>query len=99
MYFSFVVLENMYIFILNDLRSKEVTIGTGCAINSCIKIGEKTLIVYIFINVMYEGCSKCIAYFYLETSNFRLALNCSFHAIEVLPVARNAKLQPMYPLP
>ena len=46
----------------------------------------------------YEGCSKWIAYFYLETSNFKLAQKHSFHALEVLPVARNAKFQPMYPL-
>ena len=46
----------------------------------------------------YEGCSKWIAYFYLETSNFKLAKKYSFHALEVLPVARNAKFQPMYPL-
>ena len=36
--------------------------------------------------------------FYLETSNFKLAQKYSFHALEVLPVARNAKFQPMYPL-
>ena len=46
----------------------------------------------------YEGCSKWIAYFYLETSNFKLAQQYSFHALEVLPVAINAKFQPMYPL-
>ena len=46
----------------------------------------------------YEGCSKWIAYFYLETSNFKLAQKYSFHALEVLPVARNAKFQPMIPL-
>ena len=46
----------------------------------------------------YEGCSKWIAYFYLQTSNFKLAQKYSFHALEVLPVARNAKFQPMYPL-
>ena len=46
----------------------------------------------------YEECSKWIAYFYLETSNFKLAQKYSFHALEVLPVARNAKFQPMYPL-
>ena len=46
--------------------------------------------------VIYEGCSKWIAYFYLETSNFKLAQKYSFHALEVLPVARNAKFQPMY---
>ena len=46
----------------------------------------------------YEGCSKWIPYFYLETSNFKLAQKYSFHAFEVLPVARNAKFQPMYPL-
>ena len=48
--------------------------------------------------LVYEGCSKWIAYFYLETSNFKLAQKYSFHALEVLPVARNAKFQPMYPL-
>jgi hypothetical protein len=47
--------------------------------------------------MMYEGCSKCIAYLYLETSNFKLAQKCSFHALEVVPVARNVKFQPMYP--
>ena len=46
-----------------------------------------------------KGCSKSIAYFYLDTSNFKLAKKCSFHVTEVLPVARNAKLQPMYRLP
>ena len=46
----------------------------------------------------YEGCSKWIAYFYLETSNFILAQKYSFHALQVLPVARNAKFQSMYPL-
>ena len=46
---------------------------------------------------MYDGCSKWIAYFYLETLNFKLAQKCSFHALEVLPLARNAKFQPMYP--
>ena len=46
----------------------------------------------------YEGCLKRIAYFFLETSNFKLAQKCSFHAIKELSVARNAKLQPMYPL-
>ena len=40
-----------------------------------------------------------IAYFYLETSNFKLAQKCSFHVLKVLPVARNAKFQPMCPLP
>ena len=47
---------------------------------------------------VYEGCSKRIAYFYLETSNFKLVQKYSFHSLEVLPVARNAKFQPMYPL-
>ena len=47
---------------------------------------------------MYEGCLKWIAYFYLETSNFKLAQKYSFHALEVLPVARNAKFQLTYPL-
>ena len=53
----------------------------------------------IFFSCVYDGCSKCIAYFYLETSNFKLTQKCSFHAIEVLPVARNAKPQPMYTFP
>ena len=30
--------------------------------------------------------------------NFKLAQKYSFHDLEVLPVARNAKFQPMYPL-
>ena len=47
---------------------------------------------------IYERCSKCIAYFYLETSNFKLSQKCSFHPLEVLPVARNEKFQSMYPL-
>ena len=47
---------------------------------------------------IYEGCSKWIAYFYLETSNFKLAQKYLFHALEVLPVARNAKFQSIYPL-
>ena len=47
---------------------------------------------------LYERWSKWIAYFYLETSNFKLAQKYSFHALEVLPVARNAKFQPMYSL-
>ena len=49
-------------------------------------------------NIKYEGCSKWIAYFYLETSNFKLAKKYWFHALEVLPVARSAKFQPMYSL-
>ena len=44
----------------------------------------------------YEGCSKWIAYFYLETSHFKLAQKYSFHALEVLPVASNAMFQPIY---
>ena len=35
---------------------------------------------------------------FLETSNFKLAQKCSFHPLDVLPVAKNAKFQPMYPL-
>ena len=41
---------------------------------------------------------KRIAYFYLDTSNFKLAKKCSFHALKILPVVRNAKFKPMYPL-
>ena len=51
----------------------------------------------IFLST-YGGYSKWIAHFYLETLNFKLAQKCSFHALEVLPVARNAKFQPMYSL-
>ena len=54
--------------------------------------------VEVTVIKIYEGCSKRIAYFYLDTSNFKLAQNCSLNAIKELPVARNAKLQPMYPL-
>ena len=46
-----------------------------------------------------RGMLEKIAYFYLETSNLKLAQNRSFHAIKELHVARNPKLQPMYPLP
>ena len=46
----------------------------------------------------YEGCSKRIAYFYLETSIFKLAKKCSSHAVKKLAMAGNAKLQQMYPL-
>ena len=54
--------------------------------------------IFLQFSETYEGCSKWIAYFYLETSNFKLAQKYSFHALEVLPVARNAKFQLMYPL-
>ena len=40
--------------------------------------------------LLYERCSKWIAYFYLEASNFKLAQKYTFNALEVLPVARNA---------
>ena len=33
------------------------------------------------------------------SGDFKLGQKCSFHAPEVLAVARNAKFQPMYPLP
>ena len=59
---------------------------------------EMTMTEMTITNPIYEGCSKWIAYFYLGTSNFMLAQKYSFHALEVLPVARNAKFQPMYPL-
>ena len=57
-----------------------------------------SLAIIIVSYLIYKGCSKWIAYFYLETSNFKLAQKYSFHALKVLPVARNAKFQPMYPL-
>jgi hypothetical protein len=31
-------------------------------------------LILIQLSYTYEGCSKCIAYFYLETSNFKLVL-------------------------
>ena len=55
-------------------------------------------VIQLQISVIYEGCSKWITYFYLEASNFKLAQKYSFHALEVLPVARNANFQPVYPL-
>ena len=59
---------------------------SSCFFLSCV--------CYDFVHVcLYEGCSKRIAYFYLETSNFKLAQERSFHDIKELPVARNAKLQ------
>ena len=61
-------------------------------------LSDDALWLWIFAVMHYEGCSKWIAYFYLETSNFKLAQKYSFHALEVLPMARNAKFQPMYPL-
>ena len=67
---------------------------------SCLHFILWTSVLILTKNYMdkYEECSKWIAYFYLETSNFKLAQKYSFHALEVLPVARNAKFQPMYPL-
>ena len=62
---------------------------------SCIWLG---LVIVNNDRWTYEGCSKWIAYFCLETSNFKLAQKYSFYALEVLPLARNAKFQPMYPL-
>ena len=64
----------------------------------CHGILNITVIPFVSIMLtlfMYEGCSKRIAYFYLDTANFKLAQNCSFHAIKELPMARNAKFQPM----
>ena len=49
--------------------------------------------------IKLRGISKWIAYFYPETLNFKLAQKCSFHALEVLSVAKNAKFQAMYSLP
>ena len=66
--------------------------NSGIPRSKCIK-------VHVLLSVeIYERCSKWIACFYLETSNFKLAQKYSFHVLEVLPVARNAKFQPMYPL-
>ena len=50
------------------------------------------LSLWMICQHLYEGCSKWIAYFYLETSNFKLAQKYSFHALEVLPVASVAQL-------
>ena len=60
------------------------------------------VVVFLFFDsfaIKYEGCAKLIVYFYRETTNFELAQKCSFHALDVLTVARNATFQPMYPLP
>ena len=46
-----------------------------------------------------RGMFEMNCFFYLLTSNFKLAQKCTLHAIEVLSVTRNAKLQPMYLLP
>ena len=45
-----------------------------------------------FVRAMFE--MNCL----FLSGGFKLAQNYSFHALEVLPVARNAKFQPMYPL-
>ena len=52
-------------------------------------------IMYIIVRGMFE--KNCL--FLSETSNFKLTQKCSLHATKELYVARNAKLQPMYPLP
>ena len=66
-------------------------------VKACFSTKKYWYFSYFYMKT-YEGCLKWIAYFYLETSNFKLAQKYSFHALEVLPVARNAKFQPMYPL-
>ena len=51
--------------------------------------GYPRFLVDIYKNCLiflrYEGCSKWIAYFYLETSNFKLAQKYSFHASKYSP--------------
>ena len=42
-----------------------------------------------------QGMFENSCFFYLETSNFKLAQKCLFRATEELSVARNAKLYPM----
>ena len=69
-----------------------------CDIDPIFKVTGGLRLLENGFSAPYEGCSKWIAYFCLETSNFKLAQKYSFHALEVLPVARNAKFQPMYPL-
>ena len=87
-------------FSLKVLLEKYIVQIMCTAIKQAILLYLRTLITYLrqseirWLNVLgidiYEGCSKRIAYLYLE--------KYSFHALEVLPVARNAKFQPMYPL-
>ena len=79
------------------LISARITITKTCLYN-IDPLKPHFYIVKLGFTEVYEGCSKWIAYFYLETSNFKSAQKYSFHALEVLPVARNAKFQPMYPL-
>ena len=57
-----------------------------------IVLDDRPYTLLIKIQGMFE---KNCFFFYLETSNFKLAQRCSFHAIEELSVARDAKLQPM----
>ena len=56
------------------------------------------ILFLIFFIKAYERMFEMNCLFLSETSNFKLAQKYSFHALEVLPVARNAKFQPMYPL-
>ena len=97
MFFIWLFYQGFFIFIsvcLSDRSNSVLFIylqQSLLEINSQLAIGMTCLWTY-------EGCSKWIAYFYLETSNFKLAQKYSFHALEILPVARNAKFQPMYPL-
>ena len=49
--------------------------------------------IKIALDFYIRGMFEMNCLFYLETSNFKLAQKYSFHALEVLPVARNAKFQ------
>ena len=91
-------ISNQYINLFKSYRTETIFRSWKRAITPKIIGGfyPKSNLTYILW--LYEGCSKWIAYFYLETSNFKLAQKYSFHALEILPVARNAKFQPMYQL-
>ena len=49
-------------------------------------------------NMPIRGMFEMNCLFLSGDFKFQLAQKYSFHALEVLPVARNAKFQPMYPL-
>ena len=61
-----------------------------------IQFGNSPYLYHFFQEL--RGMFEMNCLFLFETSNFKLARKYSFHALEVLPVARNAKFQPMYPV-
>ena len=62
-------------------------------VKSCFgHIIHSVYIAFVWIRGMFE--MNCL----FLSGDFKLAQKYSFHALKVLPVARNAKFQPMYPL-